>query len=305
MSEQENSDNKMSSDEQRSVRNAIFETQQAVAGSGKAGEPAPISREQYAKKELGLDIPVNAVPLPSAGKIYGQGSSLHNATKLEYRSMTAREEDILMSRAYIKKGTVITELIKSCLIDNSVNVNSMISGDRNALMIAIRASGYGASYKPQYTCPACETMNTLDIDLSALPIKPLELTPAEPFENLFSFTLPRTNKTVKFRFLTGDVEEKLLKTMEIKKKKGIQNENLVTTRLLSTIAEIDGVDDKTQISKFIQYMPAQDSLALREYIDQNEPGVDMSVEFACQNCEHVSDISLPMGPSFFWPHARG
>jgi len=116
--------------------------------------------------------------------------------------------------------------------------------------------------------------------------------------------LPVTKKQVAFRFLTGEEEEKILKTLEIKKKKGIQNDNLVTTRLLSSIVEIDGVSDRNKISKFVQFMPARDSLALRKFIDKHEPGVDMTVEFMCQNCDHVADISLPMGPTFFWPNAR-
>lgn len=286
-------------DQERALRNSVFKAQQAAEKAQNQG----LTRDEYAKQELGLEIPIDRVPLPSAGKIYSDGP-LRDAKFLEYREMTTREEDILMSRAYIKKGTVITELIKSCLVDRNINVNSMISGDRNALMIAIRASGYTSNYEPQYTCPACETINNLKINLSDLPIKPLSIEPCEPFENLFEFTLPKTKKTVRFRFLTGEEEEKILKTMEIKKKKGIQNDNIVTTRLLSSIVSIDGVTDKNQISKFVQYMPAMDSLELREYIDENEPGVDMSVEFACQNCEHVGDITLPMGPSFFWPNAR-
>jgi len=297
MSEQET----MTEEQQRELRNSIFAAKKAAEGAQGATE---VSREQYAKQELGLDIPVDAVPLPSAGQIYPAGHALHDAKRVEFRAMTAREEDILMSRAYIKRGTVITELIKSCLINRNVDVNSMISGDRNALMIAIRISGYGANYQPQYTCPNCETMNELNINLAELPIKPLSLQPAEAFTNLFRFKLPKTGKTVGFRFLTGEEEEKLLKAMEVKKKKGIQNDNIVTTRLLSSIVEIDGVTDRNQISKFVQYMPALDSLSLRKHIDDNEPGVNMTVEFVCQNCDHVADITLPMGPSFFWPNAR-
>lgn len=294
MSEQET----MTEDQKRELRNSIFAAKQAVEGT------QGVSREQYAKQELGLDIPVDAVPLPSRGKIYPEGHALHDADRVEFRAMTAREEDILMSRALIKRGTVITELIKSCLINRNIDVNSMISGDRNALMIAIRVSGYGANYNPQYTCPNCETMNELNINLAELPIKPLDISPAEPFTNLFRFKLPKTGKVVGFRFLTGEEEEKILKTIEAKKKKGIQNDNIVTTRLISSIVDIDGVTDKNQIAKFVQFMPALDSLALRKYIDDHEPGVDMTIEFQCQNCDHVADITLPMGPSFFWPNAR-
>ena len=137
--------------EQRNLRNAIFAAQQASA----TAVPG-ISREEYAKKELGMEIPIDAVPLPSAGKVYPGTHTLHGAEQIEYRAMTAKDEDILMSRALIKKGTVITELLRSCLIDPNIDINSLLSGDRNALMIAVRISGYGREYNPIFQCPSCE-----------------------------------------------------------------------------------------------------------------------------------------------------
>ena len=103
--------------------------------------------------------------------------------------MTAKEEDILMSQALIKRGTVITELIKSCLINKNIDVQTLLSGDRNALMIAIRASGYGAIYEPIYACPSCEFKNELQIDLNNLPIKPLTIEPSAPNMNSFAFKI--------------------------------------------------------------------------------------------------------------------
>ena len=292
-------------EDQQSAKNAVFSAQeaarQAVAQSGGAVEG--VSKEQFAKEQLGIEIPVNAVPLPSKGSVYAEDHPLFGAESVEYTSMTAREEDILMSQALIKKGTVINELIKSCLINKAVNVTSLLSGDRNALMIAVRASGYGAVYDPTFMCPACEHKNTLQVNLSDLPIKQLEIEPATPGKNEFEYTLPNSQKKVLFRFLTGHEEEQLLNQMNAKKKKGILNSNLVTARLLASIVAVDGNRNQSQIAKFVQYMPAIDSLALRQYIDDNEPGVDMKVDFECMACEHVDEIVLPMGPSFFWPNA--
>ena len=285
--------------EQRNLRNAIFAAQQAAA----TAVPG-MSREEYAKKELGMEIPIDAVPLPSAGKVYAVTHPLHQAGEIEYRAMTAKDEDILMSRALIKKGTVITELLKSCLIDPTIDVNSLLSGDRNALMIAVRISGYGREYNPVFQCPNCEFKNELDIDLTQMPIKPLQLEPAVPGENIFSYTLPATKKNVKFKFLTGKEEEEILQQMEMRKKKGLVNDNLITSRLLSCIVEVEGNKERSFISKFVQYMPARDSLELRKYIDDNEPGVNMTINFSCKSCDHSDEVALPMGPTFFWPNAR-
>lgn len=295
----------MSENENRELRNAIFAAQQAAQNPGSVStEGQPITVQQYARQELGVEIPVDAVPLPSKGKVYPGGHPLHNAESVEYRAMTAKEEDILMSQALIKRGTVITELIKSCLINKDIEVQSLLSGDRNALMIAIRASGYGNIYEPIYQCPNCEFKNELEIDLNALPIKPLTIEPVVPNANAFSFKLPVSKKVVTFKFLNGREEEEIVSDMETRKKKGLLNSNLVTGRLLRCIVAIDGNENKSLVSRFVQYMPARDSLMLREYIDEHEPGVNMKIDFKCNNCDHFEEMALPMGATFFWPNYK-
>jgi hypothetical protein len=288
----------MSENENRELRNSIFSAQQS-------GNSVPVvSREEYAKRELGIEIPIDAVPLPSGGKVYGAEHPLHNATQIEYRAMTARDEDILMSRALIKKGTVISELIKACLINPGIDVGSLLIGDRNALMIAVRISGYGKEYSANWNCTSCEFKNEINFDLTSLPIKSLELEPAYPGENLFKFKLPVSGKTVGFKFLTGKEEEDISQQMEMRKKKGIVAENFVTTRLLNSIVEFDGNRERGLVSKLVNYMPAKDSLELRKYMEEHEPGVHMDVTFNCKSCDHSEEGALPMGSTFFWPNSR-
>jgi hypothetical protein len=293
----------MSENDNRELRNAILAAQAASQNVNGSTDPTqPITTTQYAKQELGVEIPVDAVPLPSRGLVYASGHPLHNCETVEYRAMTAKEEDILMSQALIKRGTVITELIKSCLINKDIDVSTLLSGDRNALMIAIRASGYGSDYTPTMACPSCEFKNELNVDLNQLGIKPLQLQPNHPGANAFDFKLPVSKKTVTFKFLSGKEEEEILSDTETRKKKGFLNSNLVTGRLLRSIVAIDGNENKSLVSRFVQYMPARDSLVLREYINKHEPGVDMKIDFKCSNCDHFEEVTLPMGASFFWPN---
>jgi len=277
--------------------NEVFKQTQAPQPGGMES----VSRDAAAKQEFGFEIPVDAVPLPSKGLVYPPEHPLHGAQQVEYRAMTAKEEDILMSEALIKRGTVITELIKNCLIDKSINVNSLLSGDRNALMVAIRISGYGRAYKPTFVCPECGGKNEMDVDLADLSVKPMTVEPVSPGLNAFAFDLPVSKQRVEFKFLTGNEEEVVMKNMESKKKRGMANTNLVTTRLLSSIVSVNGSDNQGLIARFVGFMPARDSLELRKYIDKHEPGVDMEVEFTCTGCDYIDDIQLPMGPSFFWP----
>lgn len=290
----------MSPEDDRSVRNAIFAARQAVEGSGaqQGGRAiqAPVPMQE-------IQIPSAQVPLPSRGLVYPVDSPLYGKESVDIKGMTTQEEDILMSRALIKKGTVINELIRACLLTPGVAVNDMLAGDRNALMVAIRITGYGPEYTPIVQCPSCEQKTEYPIDLSNLDIKPLELDPVLPGQNRFSFLLPVSKKNVVFRFLTGKDEEEIANIIETKKKKGLAVDSVITTRLISCVVAIDGVEDRSVIAKQIAYLPARDSLMLRKYMEQHEPGIDMRCQFECPNCGHTEEVAVPMGASFFWPNS--
>lgn len=297
----------MTEEESRELKNSIFAAQQAAQGGLPHVQGMPTQTAvQAARQAIGFELPVASVPLPSGGRVYPDGP-LHMVETVDIKAMTAREEDILMNRTLVRKGTVVTELIKSCVIDKNIDVNSMISGDRNALMVAVRITGYGSDYSPKVTCPSCDTQQDFSVNLESLPIKELDLSKVKqigPGQNAFEFTLPLSKKTVVFKFLTGREEEKMLQDIEAKRKKGIVQENLVTTKLMNSIVAIEGNTERGFINQFCQHMPARDSLALRNVLDECEPGIDMSSDFVCNGCGHTEVLTVPLGPTFFWPNAR-
>lgn len=264
-------------------------------------DPMSPQEKNIIKNDFGWEVPYETVPLPSEGIIYDPDTTLFNKKSLQIKAMTAKEEDILTSQAYIKSGTVIENLIKSCLVDKSFNVNDLIAGDRNALMISIRITGYGSDYKMTHNCNNCGGKNNVNANLSELEIKRLKTKPVENGKNLFEFTLPVTNKKVVYKYLTGhdEIEE------EIKEKRkeslGINTSNKVTSFLENVIVSIDGITDKNKITHFIRNMPALDSRRLRLHIRESEPGIDMNWQYQCEFCNKSNNISLPITSEFFWP----
>jgi hypothetical protein len=73
--------------------------------------------------------------------------------------------------------------------------------------------------------------------------------------------------------------------------------------LLYSIVSIEGMPDRSQIVTFINNMPAIDSLALRRYMDDHEPGVEMKQIASCTACGSSEEVAVPMGVKFFWPNA--
>lgn len=254
-----------------------------------------------AKDDFGLDIPTELVPLPSKGIIYPESSSLHKREALEIRPMTAKEEDILMSRALIKNGTVITRLIESCLIDKTVDVESLVSGDRNALMVALRITGYGSEYNIEMPCPECGVTTKASFNLGDMPIKNLEVMPTEIGSNAFEILLPITKKNVIVKFLDGHDEREMTIIADRRKKSGLKMHTTVTDRLARSIISVDGITDKNKIGFFVKNIPVRDSLALRLFLENQEPGVEMTGHMTCDACYEESEVEIPITSQFFWP----
>lgn len=254
--------------------------------------------------EQGYQVPAATVPLPSQGLLYPPGHPLSNARTIDIKPMTAVEEDILTSKALIKTGRVIDHLLKSCVLNRKVDVDSLFAGDRNAILVAIRITGYGEKYKTEVSCPECDHKWLADFTLSKLPLKPLGAMPVEPNTNRFSFVLPNSRQTVFFKLLTGADEAELNVLLERSRKAtGGVVESLVTTRLMQQILSIGSVTDPNEIVKMVRHMPAADSRALRRYVADISPDIDMRQNVECPSCGVSSDLEVPLGVEFFWPSA--
>lgn len=292
------------SDEQR--RNEVFSQQkQAVDYANKNGLKSETVAEKM-MREFGIAMPSEVVTLPSGGVVYPSSSSLHMKNSLMIKAMTTREEDILTTRAFIKKGTVISELIKACVIESEVNVDQLISGDRNALLVAIRCTGYGHVYKPTMECPSCHQQGEQNFDLSKLPIKPLGADPIMPGINEFAFELPKMKAKVTFKLLTGADESDLLAAQSQKKKVlNTSIDSTISDQLKASIVSVNGITDRSKLSFFVDHMAAEDSLALRSYIGDIQPGVDMRQKFECPSCGHEEGgVEIPISLEFLWPNSR-
>jgi hypothetical protein len=254
---------------------------------------------------LTFEVPVIDVPLPSNGKVYPEDNPLHSKKDVSITAMTATQENILTNKSFAKKGTLLTNLIQSCLTNKNIDVKEMLMGDRNTIMVSLRISGYGPDYKVKVTCPECDKPSQQEFRLDQLPIRKLEIEPISTGSNIFEFTLPSSKKKVHFKFLTGRDEEEIAITQAQKKKISVATDaDLVTSGLQQMILSIQGVTDKNQIALALPKMPAFDSQALRRYIQDNEPGMQLKGEMVCPNCDHVGEVEMPLGAGFFWPGAE-
>ena len=251
--------------------------------------------ENQANTEPTFEIPYDVIELPSKGKLY-----LGNKSTVKVEYLTATDENILTSPNLLQSGKVLDILLKSKVKDDDLKVNDLLVGDRNAIMIFLRATGYGEMYPVKFNDPATGEEFETEINLNELGTKELGADPDERGE--FSFHLPRTKKDIKFKLLTAGDEDAILKAVEKRTKiTKSQISQTLTYRLERQIMEIDGNRDKNYIAKFVSVMPAYDSLMFREYVEEIEPGIDLTIAVEAPSGEYLRTI-LPITIRFFWPN---
>lgn len=262
----------------------------------------------------------DVISLPSNGECY---KSKQKSVAVSF--LTAYDENLITSPNLYKDGLIIDFLLKHKVIDKKIDVDKLCVGDSDAIILWLRATGYGSDFPVVVTDPITDKQFEALIDLTTIKTKPFTLKGDE--NGYFSFTTPNAKDLIKFRFLTRGDEKKLEKlnkyeNIGVKKQLILSNLNdiiqilatdveldglthedrnkitdnlyawaksvnenkkstiskLITNRLEMSIVSINGNEDKKYIKEYIKKMPARDSLELRRYMLENEPGMDFEVE---------------------------
>lgn len=282
-----------------------------------AADPTPAVAAQatpddVANKTLDFTCPTEFVDLPSQGKYYEDGHPLKGADSVEIRFMTAKDEDILTSKSLLKKGVAIDRFLQNIIVDKKVKVQDLLIGDKNALVVASRITGYGADYQTKVSCPACGTSQDYQFDLEEsavnsggvetlaeeLPAIAEAVTRTE--DNTWLVECPKSRVTVELHLMNGHHEKFLAKSAAMKKKQKLP-ESLLTDQLRQTIVSVNGSSEGKNINKFIDVMPAMDSRFLRSVYDKLMPNVDLTQHFECHSCGFEQEMEVPFTTDFFWP----
>ena len=268
-------------------------------------------RQQHEVKQVSdYKFPTEIIELPSRGLIYPKDNPLSSG-KIEMKYMTAKEEDILTTQSYIKDGSVLDRLFQSLIISNGegqpIKYVDLVTGDKNAIMIAARVLGYGKDYEVEVTDPFTGKQQKETIDLTQFENKEYDgSAQIELHKNEFELELPQSKRKVTFMVMTESKERKVKHQVEELKKanRKIKDETSrdMTTRLKNLIVSVDDDVDQKVINNFVDNeLFAVDSRALRDYIGKVAPDIDLNWEFISEETGERRDMLLPMEVTFFWP----
>ena len=260
----------------------------------------------------------DVIQLPSNGQCYKS-----KVDRVPVAYLTAYDENIITSPNLYKDGLVIDFLLKNKIVNKSINVDELVSGDVDAIVLFLRATSYGADFPILVTDP--ETNEQIDTTVDLTTFKPKEFKLIGDENGWFEYITPIKKDKIKFKFLTRKDEKRLQKINELEglgtkafmlnteretllsalandnilhenEKKSIRNtikilgewakklseknksafNKIITNNLLLQVMSVNGNTDKEFIAKYVNNMPARDSLMLRRYINENAPGIDFT-----------------------------
>jgi hypothetical protein len=237
-----------------------------------------------------LNLPHDVVKLPSKGMFY---TPKKESLKVGY--LTANDENLLMSPNATKDG-IVNALLRNKIYEPGFNIDQLLMVDVQAILMFLRNTAFGPEYGFRVNDPA--TNKYFDITISLDEVSYLPLT-QQPDENgLFTYELPKSKKTVKFKLLNIGDDKKIESLLESYPKGMVSP--VVTKRLETQIMEIDGNSDKGMIGTFITNMPISDSKDLRKFINECEPKMDLQRKVIAPSGEEVT-VNVAFGVEFFRP----
>lgn len=286
----------LSAEELSSIQQGVSQITQHTPQEAPQQPPIPSASHTEFKQS---PYPTVMVDLPSKGLFYPPNHPLHTG-KIEMKYMTAKEEDILTTESYIKSGVVLDKLFQS-LIVTDVNYNDILAVDKEALMVASRIYGYGEIYDSQVTTPS-GNQQRVAVNLAQLQHLPIDESQVIPGKNELTYTTP-SGDVVKFKLITIGENLKIQEQIA----KDIKNGNpdtSNTTRLAQRIISVNDNSDRSFVKSYVTNMLVRDSRALKQFIKDNEPGIDLTISVIDEETGMPFRSKFTIGLDLLWPDVR-
>ena len=127
--------------------------------------------------------------------------------------LTAYDENIITSPNLYKDGLVIDFLLKNKVVNSDINVDDLVSGDADAIILFLRATSYGPDFPIVVKDP--DSGEQIDTVMDLTKLKPKEFKLIGDENGHFEFTTPLRKDKIKFRYLTRNQERKLRRVTEL------------------------------------------------------------------------------------------
>lgn len=169
-------------------------------------------------------IQYDILPLPSNGECYP-----HKKNRIPVAYLTAADENIIASPNMYRDGKVIDTILERKILDKDIKVEELCKGDREAIVLWLRATGYGPDFPIEARHPETRKIYPINIKLDTFKYYPFNLKGDE--NGYFDYNC-ENGDIIKFKYLS------------------VKNENEIRDNIISQTTDIEKVNALKYINKF-------------------------------------------------------
>lgn len=233
----------------------------------------------------------NLVNLPGGyrkkGKIVRKGT---------VRELTGADEELIAKATRSGNMFHFIDTILHCGVEDidSDTMDTMLVGDRDALLLGIRAATYGPEIEFNgYQCPFCGERTDLEFDVTDIPVVRME-DPANEME--FEVELKK-GRVAKVRLANNEDQSAV---MEKENLTGAERDSILLSRCVMSIDDKDG--NSTNIAAFpsaVREMPLMDRRKILNELVTRQPGPKFDqITFKHEACGNEVALEFDLGDLF-------
>lgn len=211
-------------------------------------------------------------------------------TEIEVRELNGRDEEAISKCKTIGKALSLIVERGIAKVGNrkptEADLNSMLSGDRDAALVHIYSVTFGSEVKANRICPSCSDAVTLEIDLDTdVAMRRLD-SPTDRY-----FTVPTSKGTATVELPTGVTQKALYDNTD----KSMAE--LSTILLANTVTQIGNAP--VLGPKQVQDLSIKDRRAIAEEISNRSPGPQLSsIQKECPACGAEMEVAISIAALF-------
>ncbi len=210
------------------------------------------------------------------GLLFEDGSRID---QVGLRRVTGREEDWLGRHPRASNAEAITEVLSACIEQEAVAIPSrqlarqMLVGDRDYLMVQLRAMTLGPDVAAVYSCPGCGQKMDVSLDLAEVPAE------TAPQDHLIHEIELGDGRRIRFRLPNGADQEAVA---------DLSLEQAVESLIARCLVD-DGELSLDEVSR----------QRLADEMERLSPTVDIELELTCPECGHLFTTDFDVASFFF------
>lgn len=240
------------------------------------------------------------VKLSSQGRYYESGGS-----EVVLAPIRGEHEAMLADANPQSFHSISTQVLKDLTSELPVkDFKQLLIGDKYELLIKLRQISYpedvANSYGFRLTCPSCKAPNDVELDLrKSIHYKNPPVDAKEPI----AVPLPDCGKTAFIRLLRVMDEEEMAAYIRKERSRGkLRGDPAFYFAIAKGLLGLDDTEfDFDEAVEFVKGAGGSDTLALRDALEEFDPGPELEMDFTCTSCYHSWFQSMPLSGDFFRP----